>query len=233
MTRGVKQEELKQRAIELRLKGYSFPAIEEKLNVKRSTLSGWLKNVILPARIKKIIDDRNKDNLISARELARKTNLAIGKAKRDKIRGDVLAAYSKLELKQPAKEALLAMLYLGEGCKRQSLIGLGNSNSKIIGLFVQLLKDVYNISSAEMTCYLYLRADQNPETEKRYWSKVLSIPLERFRKPQLDKRTSGKKTWKDYHGVCAVYCYNANLEKRLTSWQEVLLDKLGVRSSVG
>jgi hypothetical protein len=55
-----------------------------------------------------------------------------------------------------------------------------------------------------------------------YWSKHIAIPQSQFRKAQFDRRTTGKSTHSDYHGVCAVYCYDARIEKRLTAVQEVL-----------
>lgn len=65
---------------------------------------------------------------------------------------------------------LLAMLYLGEGFKMVSVIGLGNSNAKIMSVFVNLLRSIYNVPENKLTCYLYLRSDQDVTRETTHWS---------------------------------------------------------------
>ncbi|MDO8626564.1 MAG: hypothetical protein Q7K39_03895 [Candidatus Magasanikbacteria bacterium] len=162
-----------------------------------------------------------------AQNLAAKLkNLSRESKKRDD-REAAMQDIEKLDFSIVLKELLLTMLYLGEGFKKiRSAVALGNSDPRILGAFVKLLRDIYKVADFRLRCYLYLRADQNPEKEKRFWSKVLKISATQFRKSQVDKRTLGKKTWKGYHGVCAVYCYDARIEKRLTVLQEVLLEKL-------
>lgn len=226
MLSGIERDKLKVRAVRLRRQGVSFPTIEKKLEVHRSTLSGWFSALKLSDSAQKIILNRKKDNLKVARVLAAKSKNLAREVKKKKVKAEVAHDFFSLPKDKTVKEALLAMLYLGEGFKRTSTIGLGNSNPRILYVFVKLLREIYQVPNSRLSCYLHLRADQNSEKEKKFWSKSLKIPLSCFRKSQIDKRTTGKKTWKNYHGVCAVYCHDAELEKHLTAWQEVLLEKL-------
>jgi hypothetical protein len=103
---------------------------------------------------------------------------------------------------------------------------LGNSNVQIAKMFVELLRSVYKIDNKKFRCYLHLRADQNASDEITFWSSSLGISETLFGKSQFDKRTTGKKTFLNYHGVCSVYYYDASVEKRLTAVQKIVIDKI-------
>lgn len=220
------RDRLKQKAVALRKKGFSYPMIGSQLGVGHSTLSGWCSKLSLSKLAEKKIFDRKKEHLVSARKLAIRALRISYIRQRQEITNKTNEELSGWPLNKIDKEALLAMLYLGEGFKKKSLVGLGNSNPDILSLYVKLLRDIYSVRDEEFRCFLYLRYDQDVEIEEVYWSKVLKIPRSQFRKANLDRRTAGKKTWEGYHGVCAVYCYNARIEKRLTAMQQGLIKKL-------
>jgi hypothetical protein len=225
MLKGERREQLRRSAVVLRKNGYSYPMIEKELKVARATLSGWFKDLKLSKAANNIILNRKKKNLIKIREKALLVLRDIAERRREKVYKEVTQDYVDYRFDMRVKELLLAMLYLGEGFKKtRSHIGLGNSNYKIVALFVNYLRSIYNVKNAKLRCYLHLRMDQNPEIEADYWSNKVGIPRIYFRKPQFDRR-SVSKTWADYHGVCSVYCYDAKIEKRLAALQQILLDK--------
>lgn len=226
MLSGIKRDELKEKAIALRQQGDSFPMIEAKLGVRRSTLSGWLCNLKLSPRAEKIILTRKKDTIRAARVLAAQAHRGAREARKKVVEEKVRLEFSSLPFTSIVKEALLTMLYLGEGFKRRAEIGLGNSNPLILFAFVKLVREIYHVPISRLRCAVFLRADQDSDTEKMFWSKTLGIPLNQFHKTQFDKRTIGKETWGGYHGVCSVRCYDASIAKRLTAWQEILLEKI-------
>jgi hypothetical protein len=71
-----------------------------------------------------------------------------------------------------------------------------------------------------------LRADQNPEKMKRFWSKELGLPLNSFGYVALDKRTVGSKTYPHYKGVCYVRCGNAAIQRKLMYLSEIFYKKV-------
>lgn len=224
--RGVKNKILKQSAISLRKKGFSFPMIEAKLGIPRATLSYWFKNLVLSSSAKDRILVRKQQNLIKTRKKA----LVVLKQGRineqKKLEKRISLDFENFEFDKRNKELLLVMLYLGEGFKIKSYIGLGNSNPKIALMFVKLLRDIYCIEESRLRCYLHLRMDQDYEKEILFWSNALKISKSYFGKTQFDKRTQGIKTWLGYHGVCIIYCYDARIEKRLTEIQNYLIKKI-------
>jgi hypothetical protein len=220
---------LKARAIAMRRRGAAYPDIEAKLNVSRSTLSYWLGKLPLSRAANKKILDRKEKHLVRARALSSQWHRNERLGRIEELKKEIHASYKRLPFDKTFLEALLASLYLGEGFKNQATIGLGNANPKIVGMFVNLCRWIYLPDESKFRCYLHLRMDQDAGREKVYWSDTLSIPESQFRKPQFDRRTLGKKTYPDYHGVCVVYYYSAELAKRMMVWQELLLEKtLGV-----
>lgn len=94
---------------------------------------------------------------------------------------------------------------------------MGNSDPLILKFFIKALTKCYEFDSNKINCELHLRADQNINTIKKYWSKELDIPLTSFRSISVDKRTIGSSTYANYNGVCVVRCGNIAIQRRLIS----------------
>lgn len=223
----------RKQAVSMRLSGTSYPEIERQLGIPRSTLSGWLKSLPLSSEAKTRIDERKRAAVAGARTLAAKKKKADTEEKRRDARAATADIINKIPARTETELAVLAALYLGEGFKRRSSVGLGNSDHRILSLFINLLCRNFHVPRYRLSCYLFLRGDQDAAQETAYWSNKLDIPAEQFRKPQFDKRTLGKKTWMDYHGVCAVYCHDADIARILAASQDLILEKFGAVSSDG
>lgn len=121
---------------------------------------------------------------------------------------------------------LLAMLYLGEGCKWKSHKGmiLGSSDPNIIQLYLQLLHLCYGLKPEQMKCRVSYRADQNIRLLETYWSKITGIPLNNFYKTKADPRTIGKPTKKkDYKGVCVINGGGTAIQRELEIIPNIIL----------
>lgn len=208
--------ELKNKAVELRQKGASIREIEKSLKIPKSTLSGWFKNI----KLTKNQQDKLRRNWLNALTRARRQavvwhneqkqhRLKIAEKQADGVLANLSTDNTYI------LELALAMLYLGEGLKTKSGLGLGNSDPLILKFFVNILIKNYNVDIDKIKCALHLRADQNPEKLKRYWSKQLNLPLTNFTSPSIDKRTAGRPTFNTYNGVCVVQCGNIALQRKL------------------
>lgn len=218
---------LKTRAIALRKKGYSLKDVERDLGIRRSTLSGWFKSISLTNKQKERLLDRWKHGLIFARGKAvtwhnNQKQLRMDAAKEAaKKTLDYVSAKDKNIL-----ELALAMLYLGEGFKKSVQTGMGNSDPFILRFFIKSLKNNFDMDADKMKCELHLRADQNPKKEVAYWSKQLGIPVINFGAISLDKRTVGRPTYPNYHGVCIVRCGNVAIQRKLSYLAEMYCIKI-------
>jgi len=207
--------EYKDKAVKLRKQGRSIRDIESELKITRSTLSGWFKNVELTKSQKKVLEHKHQKALVKARKEAVKWH---NKQKADRLKIAEFEAdktLSKITADREILELSLALLYLGEGAKVGSKTSIGNSDPLILKFFLKIMRDVYAIKVDNMSFYLHLRADQNPELMKKYWSKELRIPINRFMKASIDKRTIKTKTYPHYKGVCVIDCGNVAVQRKL------------------
>jgi hypothetical protein len=121
----------------------------------------------------------------------------------------------------------LAMLYLGEGGKTNEWIRLGNSDPKVIEIFLALLRKTYILDERKLRGRLQCRADQNIIELEKFWSQVSNIPLSQFQKAQIDKRTIGIPTKKpNYKGVFVVEYYSNALFLELKFFSDIMHQRL-------
>lgn len=213
----------KERAIKLRLLGKSYREISSKLDVARSTLSGWLKNIEITPIQKQKLHQQWIDGLKRARLKAGKRNK---QARMNRILASQIYAKQLLEnmpLDKSELELFLAGLYLGEGFKIKNRMGLGNANPAVVLVFVTLLRKLYPIKEERLRAAVYGRADQNSKSLVRYWSKLLDIPSNQFHKTQLDVRTRDKPTLSNYFGVCAVSYNETSIQRRILAISEEMI----------
>lgn len=206
---------LKVQALQMRSNGTSITTVEKELNIPRSTLSGWFKNISLTKEQKSILQKNRNNALVFAREKAvvwhkkQKTN------RLKKAEEEARVTLSKLNPKDKnLLEITLAMLYLGEGFKNNRT-GLGNSDPIVLKFFIMAIKKLYSFDSSNIKCELHLRANQDPLEMKKHWPSELNIPLSNFTSISIDKRTIGMITYPEYKGVCSVNCGNIALQRKL------------------
>lgn len=206
---------LKTTAVALRKTGKSIRDIESELKIPRSTLSGWFKDVELTKSQKKILEQKHHQALVKARKGAVKWHNE-QKEKRIKIAEmEADEVLSKIGKEEEILELCLSLLYLGEGDKKGSKTSMGNSDPLILKFFLGIMQNIYNIDINNISFYLHLRSDQNSELMKKYWSKELGVPIGRFMKTSIDKRTVKSKTYDHYKGVCVVSCGHVAIRRKL------------------
>ncbi len=216
----------KEAVLRFRKKGLSIRELESRFGIPRSTLSGWCRNVKISADQKRRLQQKWKMGMKKARIGAARWHAAQKRLRISVVEKSAEETLSRLNLSdQNTLEILLAFLYLGEGFKTTST-GIGNSNLLILQFFVSALRSVYKIPSEKLRCELHLRADQNGEKMKQYWSKNLGIPIGNFTTPHFDKRTLGSPTYLHYKGVCLVRCGNIAIQRKLVYLSEVACKRI-------
>ncbi len=216
-------------ARKLRNAGWSYGEISKYLIVSKSNLNNWLKDINLSSQQQQVLKKKWENGLKKARVMAAATHrqktkdrfaLAIKNAEK------TIAILGATFYTDHAIKLFLAALYLGEGAKTKSLVCLANSNGDICKAFLTALRKVYKLDENKFRCHLHLRTDQKPQALIKYWSNLLQIPARQFLKTQIDKRTAGQPSHKDYFGVCAIYYYDASIQKDLLSLGSVMIKKL-------
>ena len=153
----------KNKAIDLRITGKTYSEINLLLEVKvpKSTLSLWFRELKLPRSSSKKLRTNQIVRIKEGRTRALKINEEKRRVylsrlfERNRYLGDLIKNDSVAKL-------ALVILYLGEGTKnpKRGLVTFGNSDPRIISLFLRLLRKCYKVDEAKFRCTVQCRADQ-------------------------------------------------------------------------
>lgn len=219
-------EKYREQALTMRRNGQSIRDIEIALNIPRSTLSGWVKNIKLTSAQNKLLASKRQEGLGRARVAAAEAHKKNKKRRVESVRTDIGALLETIPVDDNRfTELALAMLYLGEGSKTKQGLRLGNSDPRVIRFYIQALKKIYKLPTSSLYFALHLRADQNVNEAKAFWSKTLGVPLASFRYHIQDSRTIGKPTRADYQGVCLAQGGSVEIQRRLMYLSEAFCER--------
>lgn len=218
------------KAKSFRLQGKPYFEINNLLGIKvpKATMSFWFKDLILSAVSHIKLKDKVNQKLAESRiktVLAKKEKRLVFKNLLDQKNLSIANDISK---PNTAKIAL-AMLCLGEASKygSSSCFYLGNSDHKIIVLFVKLLEKCYPVDKSKFRFTVQCRADQSIPRLERYWRSVLNVNTSLFYPARIDPRTVGKPTMdKDYKGVLRVDYLDKKVQLDLESLADMLYNKI-------
>jgi hypothetical protein len=228
----MKNSNKKQKSVELRKQGKSLNEIAVSLKMPKSTLSGWLKDVKMSLKFKKILSQKRLDALIVAREKSAVYHKQERLKRMAAIEKEASLFLKGVKINRIAAELIFSSFYLAEGAKRRGSFEIANSNPEILSGFWNLMKILYPLDKNKIHCHLYLRQNQPEKILKKYWSEILNIPEKQFIKSQFDKRAISP-TRENYKGVCSIYYCDVNLQKRAIAIGEELLKKLKNINNLG
>ena len=191
--------DLRIRARKLRAKGESVKVIAKTLGVSKSTVSLWVRDIILSVeQLEKL-----KHRSIKGRELGRLKGALVQKErsllKLENSKNEAIKKIGPLN----KRELLLvgAALYWAEGSKKHGRrVFFCNSDPDMINLFIRWLKVCYDIGIERLAVSVSINSiHKNRDFEiKKYWSEVTNIPLEQFRST-IFIDSKNKKTYKNYN----------------------------------
>jgi hypothetical protein len=201
--------------------------INLKTGIAKNTLSGWVKDIRLAESQRRRIKERERAGAAMGRALAIKANRTKIEQWKQKIKNKV-RHFSKLPLKNKKMAKLIcAVMYVCEGHKYPASrhLSFGNTDPKIIGTFLTLLRKSFPIQENKLRCYIGYRCDQDFNKLRMFWSKMTNIPNYQFYKSFPDKRTQGKPTQKlNYNGVCSIIYCDTNIQMELQTIGEMILE---------
>lgn len=190
--------EKRSHARELRRKGWSLRAIEKELNVARSSVSRWTKDIVLT--FEQEVDLKN-NQVVKALSKGTKANAD----KHLKIRIRSQEQGRKHTKNNNLLHAMGCMLYWAEGSKDRNRVEFVNSDSNMILLFVNFLRKELEIVARDIilrvTCHT--TDPQNIIAIEKYWLELLELPSSSLRKTQIKKGSSSRKNRLPY-GICSI-----------------------------
>lgn len=222
---------LREEVTKLRLQGYTYSQIKRALGVSKSTLSDWLRNLPLSKEQIELLS-KNKEH---AKELAIERFRETCKNKRFQRLKQVLNKQLAELLPLSDKELFLAgvFLYWGEGEKRHGAVSISNTDPRIIKFALHWMISSLKISKDKIRASLHLYNDMSIEGSTAFWSTILDIPKNQFRKPYIKKTNREGLTYKSYgHGTCKLYAGSVTLSERIAMSIKAISDQQGAKNNL-
>jgi len=182
----------KQKAILLRRKGKSYNDIVKVLDISKSTLSLWLKNIKMPAMIKKKFWNETRNTW--ARNIT-KFNKERGKIAIQKA--EQIQELALKDIKIISKKELLLIgsaLYWAEGFKKSRWeVVFSNSDPLMIKLIMKFFREICKIKEGKFHATVQIHPNTTSQKSINYWSKIIKIPKQQFRKTYSKLTPSSKR----------------------------------------
>lgn len=216
---------LRQKALELRLSGFSYGMIRKKLGVAKGTLSYWLKDN--PLSEERILELRRlgwQKGEVS-RERFRKTMRARREILDQEIHDKYLEKFRKLNQNSYLTAGL--MLYLAEGSKTDNCrIIVANTDPRVLRFFIHWLADFLDIPKEKLKIWLHLYDNMDIKKEEEFWQKELKLDKKQLFKPYISKVKKSSFSYKESHrhGTCSIYFGNVVKKRELMMAVKALLD---------
>ena len=186
----------KNKARSLRRAGVSIRNIAKELNVARSSVSLWCRDILLTKKqIRKLAEDNVRGGYV-------------GRMKGAQMQKDrrlaVIQKYKEIGEKEFSKISKRDMflfglgIYAGEGYKCRNLAGVVNADENIIRFMMRWFRVICKVESDLFSCQVginQLHKNRVSEVE-RHWSYVTGIPLSSFHKTSL-KKVKNKKVYEN------------------------------------
>lgn len=203
------------KAIELRRRGLSIGVISAQLEVAKSSVSLWVRDVELSESQLRILGLKSRSRLsVEKRRLSRLAN--------EKIKRETIILNAKNDISPLSKNELMvvgAMLYWAEGGKTQRMVRFSNGDPEMIKIMMYYFRHVCNVPERKFRGYIHIHPHLDYKKAEIYWSSVTNIPLSQFFKTyRIPNKSSQNKKDTLPNGVCDIYVLDTKLFLKITGW---------------
>lgn len=202
----------KRKVIELRKQGKSYSEIKKIINVSKSSLSLWLKDVVLTKDQIKGIQEKK----LRAVERYKKSMRLKREERLKKYYDDQFKKWTPLS----KREELIAglFLYWGEGNKVSSnSISISNTDPSVIRFSYYWIKNCLNISEEKISIRLHLYKDMNIDKETNYWLNQIGVKRNQFKSPYIKNSLRSDIDQKGFgHGTCGIWAFKTEIKENIT-----------------
>ncbi|MFH0792118.1 MAG: hypothetical protein V1905_02815 [bacterium] len=206
----------KELATILRRNGNSYREISKKLNIPKSTIGCWFRNVPWSEKTKETLTAKARiETNVRIRIMAEK-NKQKWAAWRESYRKEAMEEFPEL-----ASNPLFItgiMLYWGEGDKKaeNGRVSLVNTDERMLPLFIRFLSEICKVPKEKIIVSTTLYPDLSEEDCNKFWREQTGIPKEQFWKTQFIKGKMIRK--KVSHGMCTVCVLSRGLKEKILIW---------------
>lgn len=212
---------VKEKAIKLRLKGFSIKEIAEILRIGVGTSSVWLRDIELNNGAQKRLQERKL--------LSRYKTILTFKKRRERLLKTLSYKSKRVVEKHKTNKSLCkiycALLYWAEGAKDFNLVNFTNSDIKTVTLFLHLLRKAHKIDEKKLHARLHLHEYHDESSVKTIWASSIKINPSQFYK-SYHKPHTGKRKRSNYPGCINIHYYDSKIALDLNSIYNSLVSHL-------
>lgn len=212
-------------ARELRTKGRSIREIAKKLQISKSSVSIWCRDIKLSDIQLKHLDEKQ----LAGSYLGRLKGTETQKRKRlneiEYFKKQGIREISRLK----EKEFFVAgvALYWGEGFKTGGITGFSNSDPKVVVFMIEWFKNYCKAYNSDFICRVGINIIHKKRVKEveNYWSNLTKIPLSQFTKTGLYKSASKKvyENQNEHFGTLRIKVKRGSkLQRKILGWIEGL-----------
>ena len=226
------ENDLRERARELRHAGKTYTEISESLGVEipKSTLNHWVSDVLLTPEQQERIATKEQDGATRGREGglwggAAGFNKEMKRRRIEAAREQAKPIVERLAGNEDALMLMASALYMGEGAKSGDHFAISNSDPRIIQVWLAILREIFDIDERKFRCQIMITEGMDEETLKEYWSEITGISTQQFIKSGIRKDSGGLKRG-GYKGVCVIYYHSLEVKRLLDAIGQGVIDEL-------
>ncbi len=221
----------REKARNLRLRGFSIREIAQKIQCAKSSVSGWVRDIPLTSeQIEHLKSNQDRGRAKAA------NHPNSSKHRWARIRQQIIdSAKNEVPQRCPSENLRLigAALYWAEGytASTHSFV-FANSDANMIKLMMHFLIKVCKIPLNKMRGRVNIHPHLDVESAQRHWARVSGIPLRHFHKPLLAVSKASKQKRKTLPlGTFRIVVSDVVLCSKIKGWIEGI--KNWAISSVG
>ncbi len=225
-------------AISLRKNGQSYSQIGAALNIPKSTLSIWLKDIKLSPQARNKIKSRTNTTAIAKLIKRNKEQTRIAQEKHEATRTEAREEAKKL-LNDPLFLVGIS-LYWAEGYKRGAegskwkSIDFANSDPEMIKLMTKFFINYLHIKKEEIRIQIMLHNPKDTALAINFWQKITNLPKKNFIKTcyVISRGSLQKQNKKLQYGTIHLRVNNVHQFFRLIGWIDGLKSKFKTNRGV-
>jgi transcriptional regulator with XRE-family HTH domain len=210
-------------ALKLRKNGLSYSEILKKMDVSKSTLSVWLREIELT--------NEQKNQLLNKMDKSR-YEVAKRKVADRKKRTEEIVRNAKKEVSIFCKEPLFFVglaLYWAEGAKNPTeKVKFANSDERMILLMMKWFRKVCKVPEKKFKIHIHMHTLHIRKDIITYWSELTRVPESQFYRPYIKKTSLGQRRNILYNGTCSIMVHDKNLFRRIVGWKLGLQEHFAV-----
>ncbi|MFE9022353.1 hypothetical protein ACFYNL_27850 [Streptomyces sp. NPDC007808] len=225
------KDDLRDRARELRLQGWTYDRIQVELGCSKSSISLWVRDLPKPER---------RDPSEQAKLAARKRwehELAVRDQERQRTKAAAAAEVGAMTSRDLFMTGVA--LYWAEGAKdkpyaRRENVQFVNSDPGVIRIYLAWL-DLLGVDSERLRYRVMIHATGDVEGAERYWADLVGVDVSAFQTTTIKKhnpKTVRKNVGENYRGCLVVSVRQcAELYRRIEGWWNGIV--LGIQPGSG